>query len=317
MLFYRPIAAIAFGILILSVLSMACKKDASIPKIFKAQNAIVIIIDGPRYSETFSDTTHQNIPELYSISQQGVLFTNMYNKGVTNTMNGIAAITTGNYGALANNGTTSPNYNNYLYYFIKEYQLSNFQTWIISSKDKVDALKTCANCNHASNEIPQTNCGNIGLNTGYRNDSITTTMALYTLHTYRPKAMLIHFREPDYSGHTGVWKDYINGIKSTSKYTETLWNYLQTDSFYKNNTAVFITNDHGRHLDSIADGFASHGDNCEGCRHTSLVALGPDFPKGKIDASNYSQIDITSTINYMFRLNMVNASGKAIISLID
>jgi predicted AlkP superfamily pyrophosphatase or phosphodiesterase len=93
---------------LLLLTSMACKKDAPIPKNYKAKKVVVIIIDGPRYSETFGDTSHQYIPELYQLSKQGVLFTNMYNIGITNTLNGLAAITTGNYGALPNNGTASP-----------------------------------------------------------------------------------------------------------------------------------------------------------------------------------------------------------------
>jgi membrane-anchored protein YejM (alkaline phosphatase superfamily) len=302
---------------ILLFTSMACKKDVPIPKNYKANNVVVIIIDGPRYSETFGDTTHQYMPELYQISKQGVLFTNMYNIGITNTLNGLSAITTGNYGALPNNGTASPMYNNYLYYFIKHYHLLPNQAWMISSKDKVESMKTCADCNHSLAEIPNTNCGINGLNTGYRNDSVTMEVAKYTMQTYHPNALFIHFKEPDAAGHSGIWADYLNGIRSTSKYTAQLWNFLQTDTNYKNKTAVFITNDHGRHLDGIEDGFVSHGDDCIGCRHISLVALGPDFKAGSIDSTTYSQIDITSTINTMFHLGMKHAKGSNIKSLVE
>jgi Type I phosphodiesterase / nucleotide pyrophosphatase len=310
---------IQFVALALSMMltAMACKKDLPIPKHYLAKNVIVIVIDGPRYSETFGDTTHQYIPELFEISKQGILFTNMYNIGITNTLNGLAAITTGNYGALPNNGSTSPVYNNYLYYFIKEYHLNANKAWMISSKDKVESMKTCADCNHSASEMPNTNCGINGLNTGYRNDSVTMQVAKYTMQTYHPSVLFIHFKEPDFSGHTGVWLDYLQGIRTTSAYTQLLWNFIQTDTNYKNKTAVFITNDHGRHLDGIADGFISHGDDCQGCRHISLIALGPDFKAGTVDSNTYSQIDITSTINTMFRLGMKDAKGKPIRSLVQ
>jgi membrane-anchored protein YejM (alkaline phosphatase superfamily) len=311
----KPLYSLIIFVVAFTLCAMACNKDAPIPKNYIAKNVVVIIIDGPRYSETFGDTTHQHMPELFALSKKGVLFTNMYNTGITNTLNGIAAITTGNYAALPNNGSASPMYNNYLYYFIKKYKLQSNQTWIISSKDKVEAMKTCADCNHSQAEIPQTNCGNNGFNSGYRSDSTTAEIAKYTMHNYHPKALFIHFKEPDAAGHSGNWLNYLAGIKNTSQYTEELWNYLQADSIYKNKTAVFITNDHGRHLDSIADGFISHGDGCLGCKHISLVALGPDFKAGSIDSTIYSQIDITSTINALFHLGMKNAKGKNIISL--
>jgi membrane-anchored protein YejM (alkaline phosphatase superfamily) len=292
--------------------SIACNKDKSIPKTFKAKNVVVVIIDGPRYSETFGDSTQQYIPELMQIAKQGVLFTNMRNQGVTNTINGIAAITTGNYNSLSNNGAQMPLQESFLNRFLVLQQNTKNKVWIISSKDKIEALKSCAGCNHAEAQMPSTNCGIAGLNTGYRDDSTTNAIALQTMQQEHPQVILIHFKEPDASGHAADWNAYTNGIRSTSKYTKAIFDFLQQDSFYHNTTALFVTNDHGRHLNNVADGFVSHGDNCDGCRHISLIAAGPDFGKDVIDATPYSQIDITSTINEMFRLNMKDCKGKPI-----
>jgi hypothetical protein len=294
----------------------SCKKDVPTPHHFKAKNVVVIVIDGPRYTETFGDASHQYIPELYALSQQGKLFTNIYNDGTTNTINGIAAIATGNYAALPNNSTAVPMYANYLSQFIIYHQVPNTKAWIISSKDKMDAIRNCETCNHTINQIPQSNCGVAGANSGYRDDSTTTATALQIMQNYHPNAVLITFKEPDASGHAADWAGYLNGLKTTSKYTKAIWDFLQADSLYANNTAVFITNDHGRHLDGVADGYISHGDDCEGCKHISLVALGPDFTPGII-TNKYSQIDITSTISWMFNLHMTNAKGKVIKSLVE
>ena len=72
--------------------------------------------------------------------------------------------------------------------------------------------------------------------------------------------------------------------------------FLRTQYFYKDKTALFITNDHGRHSDDISDGFQSHGDNCDGCRHISLLALGTDFTPETVINRNYEQIDLAPTI---------------------
>ena len=57
---------------------------------YRTQKVIVLIIDGPRYSETFGDSTCQYIPNLSKeLAPQGVLFTNFRNNGKTNTNSGV------------------------------------------------------------------------------------------------------------------------------------------------------------------------------------------------------------------------------------
>jgi phosphopentomutase len=89
-----------------------------------------------------------------------------------------------------------------------------------------------------------------------------------------------------------------------------VWDFIQNDPYYKDQTTLIITNDHGRHDDGWKDGFVSHGDNCDGCRHISLLALGPDIKKNYVSTNDYSQIDITSTIASIFQLQMPFVKGK-------
>jgi arylsulfatase A-like enzyme len=74
-----------------------------------------------------------------------------------------------------------------------------------------------------------------------------------------------------------------------------LWKLIQTDSIYKNTTTLFITNDHGRHTTD----FAGHRDQCDGCRHIMLMALGPDVKAGEVDSVTRYQIDIAPTIGML------------------
>ena len=61
-------------------------------------------------------------------------------------------------------------------------------------------------------------------------------------------------------------------------------------------TTLFVTNDHGRHLDGKKDGFISHGDKCEGCRHINFFAYGPDFKSNQIINVERELIDIPATV---------------------
>src|SRR5690606_36666419 len=107
-------------------------------------------------------------------------------------------------------------------------------------------------------------------------------------------------------------------IKETDSLVFELWNYLQKDENYKNRTAMLVTNDHGRHVTGHKDGFASHGDSCEGCKHISLLALGPDFSKGRLVTEEYELVDIAPTVATLLHLNVAQFdNGKLIIPLLE
>src|SRR5690606_4502660 len=93
---------------------------------------------------------------------------------------------------------------------------------------------------------------------------------------HKPVLTLINLLDIDVWGHANNWEKYIKAIKELDGFALDLWQTVQSDPEMRNQTALYITNDHGRHLDGHKDGFKSHGDGCEGCRHISLLALGPD-----------------------------------------
>ncbi len=49
-------------------------------KKYKTENVIVLIMDGPSYSETWGDSTHQYIPKMANnMAPQGVIYTEFRN----------------------------------------------------------------------------------------------------------------------------------------------------------------------------------------------------------------------------------------------
>ena len=56
----------------------------------QSENIIVLVIDGPRYTETWGDSTHAHIPNMYSqLLPQGVLYQDFRNTGFTITNGGV------------------------------------------------------------------------------------------------------------------------------------------------------------------------------------------------------------------------------------
>ncbi len=308
--------AVKFSVAFLLIItSISCEKEV-VTRTYKAKNVIIIVIDGARYSETWGDSTHQNIPRIAGqLSKYGVVNTQFYNDGPTYTLAGHISITTGFYQEINNSGQELPNHPSFFQYFNAEYIDSVETSWIISSKDKLEVLANCQSTDFADKFKPFTNCGISGLSSGYREDSITFKVAMQVLSEHHPNIAFISFKEPDHSAHAGIWDNYLLGIKSTDEYAYQLWDYIQSDSVYKGNTALFITNDHGRHLDSIPGGFTAHGDNCFGCRHIMFYAFGPDFKQGEILDKHRGLIDITATISEILHIDMPDNRDEVMVEL--
>ncbi len=292
------------------LLFISCRKDPPFEHNFRTKKIIVVVIDGPRFQETFGSSDHKHIPYQSELCKQGTLCTSFYNQGVTFTVNGHTAICTGNYQSINNSGLEIPSYPSFLQYYIEKYNAPSDKVWLITSKDKLQVLANTTLPEYTNKYNPQTDCGINGLATGYRNDQITQDHIMSTLTNQHPDVLLINYKEPDASGHARNWTNYLKGIENTDKYVYDIWNFIQNDPYYKDQTTLLITNDHGRHDDGWKDGFVSHGDYCDGCKHIALLALGPDIKQNYICETAYSQIDITATIAAIFKLNMPYAKGR-------
>jgi hypothetical protein len=246
-----------------------------------------------------------------AMSSTGVINTSFFNEGVTYTTPGHVAITTGYYQSIDNGGNEIPQRPSFFQVWQREKLGTKNESWLVTSKDKLQVLADCQEMGWNGQYMPSVNCGvnGAGVGSGYREDSLTMIEVFNVLNTHQPKVLLINLRDPDYSGHLGDWNTYLNGIRNSDKYIYQLWNYINTNSTYKGKTTLFVTNDHGRHLDGISNGFVSHGDNCEGCRHISLYAFGPDFKQGTITNVQRSLVDIHATVLELLGTKNRNTNG--------
>jgi len=274
------------------------------------------VMDGARYSETFGDSTYQYIPHLANdLAPEGVVNTCFYNRGRTKTVSGHAALVTGNYQFIENSGIGVPENPSIFQLWRAAHDKDSTAAWVISSKHKVEVVSNCTNPDWADKYRPSRNCGTAGLGTNNRQDGATMAAAKEILTTHQPELVLVNFIEPDSSGHANIWEDYLTGIVQTDEYIYQMWNFIQSHPFYKNTTTLFVTNDHGRHLEGINDGFKSHGDDCEGCQHVFFYAYGPDFKKNTTFAIQKELPDIAATIAEMLDFEIPKSDGRVMTEL--
>lgn len=88
-----------------------------------------------------------------------------------------------------------------------------------------------------------------------------------------PKVTYIDFGDTDEYAHAGKYENYLDDIFNLDAMIEKLWNLMQQDKFYKNNTTFFIVPDHGRGLGAE---WTDHGSATSHSNETWFMMMGPD-----------------------------------------
>lgn len=287
--------------------------ELPLPSKLKTEYIVVFVIDGPRYTETFGDTSYTYIPHLgKELKKEGVFFNNFMNNGVTHTTPGHTAMMTGVYQSIKNDGSQLPKNPSFMQYYLKEKSAPKESCWVISSKGKLHVLANTKDKDWKNEYVPSKFCGPDGNDKDYVGDSYTWGKINDIYFKNKPKLCLINLLGVDVNGHQNNWQGYLDALKQCDEYAFEFWRKIQSDSVMKDKTTIFFTNDHGRHLNGHKNGFVEHGDKCMGCRHISLLAIGPDFKKGVEVCNERELIDISKTISYMFQFQMPTCEGKII-----
>ena len=279
---------------------------------FKTKYVVILVIDGPRFSETYGDSNCRLSPILCdSLRYEGTFYENFRNNGPTYTVPGHAAIATGTYQRISNSGTRLPKNPSLFQYYLKATVAAKNDAYIVASKGKLDVLANTENKKWHDQFVATTYCGPNGNGLGYGKDEKTFAKVTELVTSPdAPHVLLINLLAVDVYGHASNWGKYQESITACDVYASTLWQMVQSNPVMKNQTTLFITNDHGRHLDGVKSGFVNHGDRCEGCRHISLLVLGPDTPKGLSIKKEGELIDLSKTISTLLHFDMPTSKGR-------
>jgi hypothetical protein len=108
-------------------------------------------------------------------------------------------------------------------------------------------------------------------------DVFTHNMALDYLKTQQPKVLYIGYGETDEWAHSGRYKAYLNAAHQFDAYVKEIWDFVQTNSFYKNNTVLLLTTDHGRG-DTVKEEWTKHNKDIVGANEIWFAVLGKNIP---------------------------------------
>ena len=147
---------------------------------------------------------------------------------------------------------------------------------------------------------------------GTRFDIFTHEFALEAMKNHHPKLVFVGYGEADDFGHDADYDQYINAINRNDRMIEELWNYVQSDPFYKDQTTIIITTDHGR---GNGNEWTDHNDKVAGSDEGFILMIGKGIKPNKIKQKQTSINQIASTIADLLKVKTWNYkdSGKSIL----
>lgn len=131
-------------------------------------------------------------------------------------------------------------------------------------------------------------------------DSLTYHFAKEYISKNHPRFAFIGFDETDHFGHEGQYDSYLHSANQLDNYMQDLWNFIQNDPQYKDNTTLILTCDHGRGP-GTAQMWKHHGEGIVAADKIWLAAIGAGIKKeGVLKTGKFYQKQIAATIAKLF-----------------
>ena len=112
-----------------------------------------------------------------------------------------------------------------------------------------------------------------------RPDYITYFQAKEYMRLNKPRVISIGLANTDDMAHDGNYGFYLDHMHAMDAYISDMWDFLQSDPFYKDQTTLFITVDHGR---GEGDAWTGHG-KAPHSNEIWFAVAGPGIPaKGEV-----------------------------------
>ena len=143
-----------------------------------------------------------------------------------------------------------------------------------------------------------------------RLDGFTHQYAKAYLRKHHPDLIFISYGETDDFAHDGDYAAYLKSAHNTDKLIEDLWNFVQNDAYFKNNTTFIITTDHGRGTVPL-DTWKGHGTSIKGADQTWFILFGNQVkPIGEIngDLQLYTN-QVAPTVRQLLGLSQLVGKG--------
>jgi hypothetical protein len=138
-----------------------------------------------------------------------------------------------------------------------------------------------------------------------RPDAVTYLMAREYLKQNHPRLLQISFIETDASAHRGYYDAYLDAMHNGDAMLANLWETIQADPFYKDQTTLYIAVDHGR---GDMDKWKNHGSSIVNADQIWFAVMGPQTKpsNGSPMKGQFFQYQHAKTIAALLGLNFTS-----------
>ena len=139
-------------------------------------------------------------------------------------------------------------------------------------------------------------------------DELTFFITREVMREFAPRLMLVNFWDMDVA-HWGSYSLYLQAITKTDRLSGMLWDEVQSNPQYRDNTTVLVLPELGRDGDmNAANGFLNHRSGDASCRNMWLLAMGDGVPNGETERAVH-HVDVAATAAELLGFKC-NAAGR-------
>ena len=142
-----------------------------------------------------------------------------------------------------------------------------------------------------------------------RYDYLTHLAATEFLRKQHPRLMYVAYGETDDWAHEGRYDLYLDAAQRTDDYIRRIWELIQSDPFYKDQTTVLLTTDHGRG-DSLT-AWKDHGKDQPESSQIWVAAWGPAIDRARRSDESTVQGQVAASVASALNLDYNAAQPQA------
>jgi hypothetical protein len=288
----------------------------------QSKSLFIIILNNVRYSDAFGDKRHLYIENTWEkIRPFGTLCENVYNNSVTLPLPAQSVLLTGVPSGKAGNLPELLRPTLFEYYR-KQTGTSKNKVLFAVSDSSFAALACSNNADYGKAYAPDI----LVNDTGETDENAVCKKTAAYIKEHHPSLVVLslttgksinhHASEKECQALSRGLKDacgtvefmnmYYEGIILNDRIILDLWEKIQADEFYKNNTVFLVVSSQGRHTND----YSSYGDNCEGCTRLMFLIAGPGVRKNYISGRKRYLTDVLPTVGKLLGIKTEHATGN-------
>ena len=144
-------------------------------------------------------------------------------------------------------------------------------------------------------------------------DEMSVFVVKHLMRQLSPSLLWVTLHDIDVA-HSGTFSLYIDGIRRCDRLCAELWQAVQKDPEYANQTAMFILPDFGRDsdIDSGGNGFQHHRTGDPMSRTTWMMVLGPGMRQNVVVDRAVQSTDLTPTLGSLLGFEARYSQGQPV-----